>query len=124
MDLETVYVVLALVAGIAALVFEFIYILRTRRYGSGILLGWGLLILWAILNSLILPWIVSAFNPEYVKWFPRSITIPFMAIGGWAPALDVAAVVFIVQCIIEWLRPSKHKIKEKERGHSTFSYYS
>ena len=112
MDLELLILIFTITVYISVLVAEFIYIMRTDRFGRGILLGWGLLIFGALLNCAILPWIASAFNPEYVKYFPNPIVFSSMTVGGWFPALIIAAIALFVQCIIEWLRPPKPKIDE------------
>lgn len=109
MNLELLGIIFSITVYISCLVVEFIYIMRTDRFGRGILLGWGLLIFGALLNCSILPWIVSTSNPEYVKYFPNPIVFSSMTVAGWVPALTIAGIAIFVQGIIEWLHSSKPK---------------
>lgn len=85
----------------AGLIFAFCYVLRSGRVVWGILIGWGLTIICAILVSIVFPAIVAVFNTKYVAFFPDAICVTAVIFMGWQPAFVVAAIAGFVKLVIE-----------------------
>ena len=74
---------------------------KTNRIGSGIIPIWFILILWYIWACFIAPDLAQKWTGERRVWyfFPEGPAVVAIAFGGWAPALLLSSLTWI----IKWL---------------------
>ncbi len=106
--MRSLFYIATFFCGIAGLIIEFCYVLRSGKIVKGVIIGWGLSIICVFLVSVVLPAIVAVYDSEYIALFPEAIGVPFVMIGGWVSALIVALLARLVKRGIEhWAKTSR-----------------
>ena len=95
-----IYVV-SFLFGMASLMIAFCYVVHSGKVVKGALIGWGLLIIFTILVSLVFPAMVGIYYPEYCRYFPDAIAIPAVIYWGWMHTLGVAIIAVIIRQLMK-----------------------
>lgn len=100
--------------GTAGLIFAFLYVLRSGKILKGILIGYGLTIIFVFLVSVVFPGVVAIYDKEYSRYFPEAIGVPAIILTGWLPASVVAIVAGFLRHVIKRFWPHSGQSSTKK----------
>jgi hypothetical protein len=101
----------------AGLIIAFCYVLRSGRILKGILIGWGLSIVFIFLDSVMFPGVVAIYNKEYSLCFPEAIAVLPTILTGWLSACFVAIVAGLIRHVTRrfWLHSGQTKTNKGDK---------
>lgn len=79
-------------------IFPFVYVFKTGKYLKGVVIYWGLCILFAFLISVVIPGFLAFLLPDYLHTiyisFPEAIIITPILLFGWLSALVICGIAY------------------------------